>query len=165
MRSGMHILVLSTGSNLGERMKNLESALVQIENSLGKIRKCSAVYESSSWGYESENLFYNQCIEVITEHGLEDCLDIIQEIERKSGRQHYDAGYHDRSLDIDILFYNQTIMETEKLSVPHPRIRERKFVLVPLSEILPDWEHPVFQKTVRELLSECKDSKDVYPVR
>lgn len=164
MRYGIHTLVLSTGSNLGERMKNLESAIVQIKNSLGRISKCSAVYESSSWGYESENLFYNQCLEVVTGHDLKECLDIVQEIERKFGRQPGDAGYHDRSLDIDILFFDQIIWDTELLTVPHPRIPERKFVLVPLAEILPDWGHPALHKTIRELLSECGDTLDVYPV-
>jgi len=161
----MHTLVLSTGSNLGERIENLESALEQIKKSIGKIRNCSAVYESSSWGYHSENLFYNQCIEVLTERGLEDCHNIIQEIEQKFGRKRHSNGYHDRSLDIDILFYNQTIRDTELLTVPHPRLQERKFVLVPLAEIMPDWEHPVFHKTIRELLSESEDNADVYAVK
>jgi 2-amino-4-hydroxy-6-hydroxymethyldihydropteridine diphosphokinase len=158
----MHTLVLSTGSNLGDRKKNLESALEQIQKKLGEILKCSAIYESLSWGYESKNLFYNQCIEVKTDKELGDCLDLILEIERQFGRERIETEYHDRSLDIDILFYNGIITDTELLKVPHPKMHERKFVLVPLAGILPDLIHPVFHKTVRELLGECMDPLEVY---
>jgi 2-amino-4-hydroxy-6-hydroxymethyldihydropteridine diphosphokinase len=161
----MHTLVLSTGSNLGNKLENMESALLQIEKYLGKIIKASAIYESTSWGYESENLFNNQCILVETDLGLGDCLELIQEIEDQFGRKRFESEYHDRSLDIDILFYNEIIMNTELLQVPHPRMHLRKFVLIPLAEILPDMIHPVFRKTVAELLELCEDPKEVRPLK
>jgi 2-amino-4-hydroxy-6-hydroxymethyldihydropteridine diphosphokinase len=161
----MHTLVLSTGSNLGNKPGNLESALLQIEKRLGRIIKSSAIYESPAWGYKSKNLFYNQCILVETDHGLGDCLELIQEIEDKFGRERFKSEYHDRSLDIDILFYNEIIMDTELLQVPHPRMHLRKFVLIPLAEILPEMIHPVFQKSVTELLEICKDPNEVRPLK
>jgi 2-amino-4-hydroxy-6-hydroxymethyldihydropteridine diphosphokinase len=157
----MHTLVLSTGSNLGNRKENMESALLQIEKYIGKIIKFSAMYESSSWGYNSENRFYNQCVLVKTDKGLGDCLALSQEIENRFGRERVESEYHDRILDIDILFYNEIIMETDLLQVPHPRMHKRKFVLIPLAEILPEMVHPVYQKTVRELLEQCEDPMEV----
>ncbi len=126
--------------------------------------KCSAIYESRSWGYKSENLFYNQCIEIRTDQGLGDCLDLIQEIECFFGREREGAEYQDRKLDIDILFYNEIIADTELLKVPHPRLHQRKFVLIPLVEILPDLVHPVFHKTISELLLRCEDPLEVIPI-
>jgi len=161
----MNTLVLSTGSNLGDRKEILESARAEIGQCLGNISKCSGIYESASWGYESKNHFYNQCLVVKTDKDLGDCFALILEIEEKFGRERLEAVYQDRNLDIDILFYNEIIMDTEHMQVPHPRLHMRKFVLIPLAEIHPEMLHPVFRKTIRELLEDCEDTVDVHPLK
>ena len=160
----MHTLVLSTGSNLGNRSQNLESAMKLIEEKIGAIRKSSSIYESRAWGYQSNNHYYNQCLEVQTDLGAEEILDRILQIERIMGRERCASEYADRIIDIDIIFLNDAILDSDPLTIPHKRMQDRKFVLIPMAEILPGLEHPVLHKTVHELLGLCSDPLKVYPV-
>jgi len=153
----MHRLVISTGSNLGDRMENLKSAAALIEDRIGGIKKSSSVYESRAWGYRSEQLYYNQCHELGTELGPGECMDRILEIERELGRERTGRDYSDRIIDVDILFYDDWVVDLESLTIPHERMLDRKFVLVPLAEILPELEHPVIGKPVSELVEMCSD--------
>ncbi len=157
----MNMLVLCTGSNLGDRRENLVSAIGLIEERLGRILKISAIYKADSWGYESENQYYNQCLVIETKQGAEDCLKQILEIERMLGRERTGSGYLDRIIDIDILFFDDLVMDSGSLKIPHERLAFRRFVLLPLVEILPDFEHPLFRKTIRELLEQCSDPVEV----
>jgi len=179
----MNTLVLSTGSNLGNRKENLDSARRLIGEYIGRILNTSAIYESRSWGYRSENLFYNQCLLMETELGARDCLDNVHKVERLLGRERGTTAtninpvehvpkekdreapvYLDRIIDIDILFYNDLILDTGSLKIPHERLAERRFILIPLAEILPCFQHPVLHKNNRELLEKCMDPLEVYPV-
>lgn len=157
----IHTLILSTGSNLGNRQENLETAGERIGEKIGKIRKSSCIYESLAWGYQSENRYYNQCLEIVTDLAPVECMERILAIERQMGRERASSGYADRIIDIDILFYDELILETDHLSIPHKKMHERRFVLLPLTEILPGFRHPVLQRSVRELLERCGDPLEV----
>lgn len=157
----MHTLVLSTGSNLGDRQENLASAKELITERLGKILKVSHLYESVSWGYQSKNLYYNQCLLIETGLGTDQCLRHILEIEEILGRKRSGKGYADRIIDIDIIYYDNLVLDSNRLKIPHPKLAERKFVLVPLAEILPEFEHPELYLNSLELLRQCSDLQDV----
>lgn len=149
-------VILGIGGNRGDRLKNLKSAKLMITERLGRITEYSSVVESEPWGYESDNLFLNQVIIVETDYSpvrvLSECLDI----EASMGRKRSDV-YTDRPIDIDILFYAGHIFSSDKLTIPHPRLHERLFVLKPLAEIRPGLNHPYLGKTIKDLLSSCKD--------
>lgn len=133
-------VVLSLGSNLGDREKFLSSAIDLINAEIGDIVKKSSVYETSSWGFDSFN-FLNQVIVVNTSAKPLELLDIIQHIEKKLGRDNKSKiingipEYHDRTIDIDILTYGNEIIESERLTIPHPKMRERDFIMNPLREL------------------------------
>jgi deoxyguanosine kinase len=153
----MAIVYLSLGTNIGNRQANLADAVNKICKTIGEVREKSGIYETGSWGFESDN-FLNQVIEVetaINPHSLiADCL----QIEKVMGRDRSNkTGYSPRIIDIDILFYDDLIVQEENLVIPHPHIQERKFILIPLNEIIPDYIHPVLQKTISRLLHDCKD--------
>lgn len=150
-----HTTYLALGSNLGNRENTLASALNLIADRVGEIVVISAKIETKPEGYESDNFYLNQVVEVQTELGLEELLLITQDIERALGRLNKSTdveGYSDRTCDIDIIFYDDIIYQTEYLSVPHARFREREFVLVPLAEIAPKKVDPVTGKTILQLL-------------
>ncbi len=152
--------VLILGGNQGDRKELLSRAIEKLEEK-GKILLKSRMYESESWGNVAQGNFLNQVVMVETSLTSSDFLAFVQGIENKLGRTRNEK-WGNRTMDIDILFWGNEQIYTADLTVPHPFIQERKFVLAPLAEILPDWIHPVFQKSVSQLLEECQDPSKVW---
>jgi 2-amino-4-hydroxy-6-hydroxymethyldihydropteridine diphosphokinase len=149
---------LSLGSNLENRAYFLQKAVFMIGKSIGTVTQLSAVYESPSWGFTS-NEFLNVCIEIETTLLPEELLTSLLAIESQLGRQRAASGeYADRTIDIDILYYNSLILQTDALQLPHPKLHTRRFVLKPLADIAPQFYHPIIKKDTRNLLQECKDA-------
>lgn len=131
-----HQLYLSLGSNLGNKKKNLEDALSLISDLVGHVCRVSSFIETEPWGFDSKNTFLNAACLVETALTPEQCLNITQEIERKLGRTAKSGdGYEDRPIDIDLLSYDNLNINTPELTLPHPRMHEREFVMIPLQEI------------------------------
>jgi 2-amino-4-hydroxy-6-hydroxymethyldihydropteridine diphosphokinase len=154
---------LGLGSNLGDRLRNLDKAERTITSLIGPVIKASGIYETTSWGFKSSSNFLNKVINIETGLLPEDLLEKILFIESAMGRVREGKGYTSRIIDIDILFFGNQIINAEFLTIPHPLIAERKFVLVPLFSIAPDFVHPVTGKSIRELLETCTDSGLVIP--
>lgn len=152
----LNSVFLGIGTNLGDKKKNIELAFDKIEEQIGNISSISALYLSKPQGFDSENLFVNCAIHIQTPLKPTEVLSETQSIEKDMGRKDKseDIGYADRIIDIDILFYNNLIINNSStLIIPHPHIQERDFVLKPLSEIALDLIHPVFNKSIEELLN------------
>jgi 2-amino-4-hydroxy-6-hydroxymethyldihydropteridine diphosphokinase len=149
----MNKAYLLTGGNEGDRYRNMQQARTNIELICGQILQVSSLYETAPWGKPDQPDFLNQVLLVQTKLKPRELLSAILSIEEKSGRKRT-ARNAPRTIDIDILFYNN---DEPGLSIPHTRLADRRFVLEPLNEIAPDFPHPVFGKTVHELLLECKD--------
>ncbi len=155
-----HQVVLSIGTNQGNRLKNIESCLQLIHHEVATVVKVSKVYETPSWGFNSE-AFYNIAIVVHTFDSAAEILSKILEIEQQMGRVREDTlGYQSRIIDIDIVAFDNEIISTEQLKVPHPLMQDRIFVLKPLLDLNLEWIHPILQKDISELLSETKDTSD-----
>jgi len=150
-------VVLGLGSNLGDRESWLSKVRDEISNKLGEILVCSDLVESPPWGFNSDNSFLNQVILIHSNQSASKLLEVIHEIESDLGRVRK-GHYADRMVDIDILFFGDLVLETENLSIPHPHIQDRLFVLKPLAQILPEYKHPVIGETVSQLLEKCKDN-------
>ena len=146
-------IYLGLGTNLGDKELNLRVAVQKIEERIGKVISLSAFYATAPWGFQSDNNFLNAVAGVETSLSPFDILERTQRIEQEIGRLHksHDGVYSDRLIDIDLLLYGDKILQDERLSLPHPLMDERKFVLEPLAEIAPDVVHPVLHKTIREL--------------
>ncbi len=155
-----HQIFLGLGSNLGNREENLSTAQKLIEEKVGKIRSKSSIYETAAWGITEQNAFLNQVIEVESHFSPSAVLHLVLKIEKDMGRIR-EIKWGERSIDIDILYYNNEIISTENLTVPHPFIQERKFVLVPLCEIAPAFIHPKLKQSNLELLEKCQDSGEI----
>lgn len=148
---------LSLGSNLGDRLNHLQNAVFAIERKVGAIQRISPVYQSSSWGFESDD-FLNACLSVKTELLPHKLLETVLAIEKDLGRVRYDEeGYQDRTIDIDILYYDKETLVSDNLVIPHPELPFRKFVLKPLADIAPQFYHPVLNKDTRNLIQESRD--------
>jgi len=159
-----NVVYLLLGSNLNNRLESLQDARQCISSDLGQITRYSSVYESEPWGFAAEKRFLNQVVRIETSYSASRLIDEIIKIETRLGRIRNISGeYVSRTIDIDILFYNDEIISDENLTVPHPKIPERMFTLVPLSEINQHMIHPGLQKSIRELIDECQDSLSVYP--
>lgn len=152
----MNQVFLLLGSNEGDRIKWLKEALNRIEL-FSKIVRTSSIYETAAWGLQAQPDFLNIVIEISTVFSAEDLLSAIQQIEKDLGRQRL-VKWGQRTLDIDILFYNNHVIATESLKVPHPYLQDRRFTLEPLNEIAETFVHPVFQKNIKMLLDDCKDN-------
>jgi 2-amino-4-hydroxy-6-hydroxymethyldihydropteridine diphosphokinase len=152
-------VILSLGGNKGDRRKLLFRAIEELNNHF-QLLKVSKIYETSAWGGVAKGDFLNQIAIITTEYGPEDVLDIIQEIESNLGRTR-EEPWGDRTMDIDILFFGESVIYTNRLTIPHPFIAERKFVLVPMAELLPDKIHPITGKNFLQMLAECEDQSDV----
>lgn len=153
-------ILLGLGSNLGNRAENLLTAQKLVNEKVGKILSKSSIYETAPWGITEQNAFLNQVIEVETSFSPSAVLHLLLKIEKDMGRIR-ETKWGERSIDIDILYYNNEIISTENLVVPHPFIQERKFVLVPLSEISPAFIHPKLKQSNLELLEKCQDSGEI----
>ena len=152
---------LGMGSNLGDRKEYLEKAQHLIEDEIGWISSRSHVYETEPWGFQSENTFLNMVIQAHTELSPQSLLKKIQMVEDKLGRIRNNVQYASRTIDIDILLFSNKIIEKPDLTTPHPLIADRRFVLVPLCEIVPKMIHPVLGKTFEDLLAACRDERYV----
>ena len=151
---------------MGKMKLTLHAAQRLINARIGAVMHCSHRYQTKAWGFESENDFSNQAVEVSTDLSPEELLDEIHSIEHELGRDRQQeaaekaatgARYTSRTIDIDIMFYDNEVIATERLQIPHPRMAEREFALVPMAEIARDKVHPVMGKTLVELLNELKD--------
>ena len=152
----MNTAYLLTGGNLGNRLNNLNRAKIYLEEICGQIISTSSIYETKAWGIKEQPDFYNQAIILNTTLSPFELLKKIHEIEKKLGRTRK-IKLCPRIIDIDILLYNNDIIKTKSLNVPHPFLTERRFALNPLAEIAGKVIHPILQKTISKLSEECTD--------
>ena len=135
-------LYIALGSNMGDRRSLLNRAIALIEERVGAVQRVSSFIETEPWGFESEHPFLNAAVMVLTTLSPIECLDATQQIERELGRKKKSKGgkYHDRPIDIDLLLYGDLKLSTPRLTIPHPHMFERDFVMIPLREIMPSIE-------------------------
>lgn len=148
---------LLLGANLGERESTLKQAIELISNRISPIKAQSQLYETAPWGVIDQPAFLNQVIQIETELSPMKVLEQTLKIEKQLGRERR-LRWGARVIDIDILYYADLVLESVELQLPHPRLHERRFTLVPLTEMAPDFIHPVLKKTNQELLNECTDA-------
>ena len=183
----MKDIFILLGSNRGDRQDFISRACGMIEDRAGAILKKSALYESEPWGFDDATPFLNQVVEIETTLLPGDLLEELLTIEVKLGRIRPIDGcgcgipslplnaeasgddpipsYAGRTIDLDILFYGQQLVFTDNLMIPHPRLHERRFTLVPLNEVAPEFEHPLLKKTISRLLHDCRDKSDILDFR
>ncbi|MQY78743.1 MAG: 2-amino-4-hydroxy-6-hydroxymethyldihydropteridine diphosphokinase [Bacteroidetes bacterium] len=148
---------LLLGSNMGDRQRFLKEAARLLQEQAGRILERSSIYETEPWGFTSKDIFLNQVLLAETSLNPYELLKVIKAIETKLGRIGKNQRYIPRCIDIDILFYNDEVYFSDDLVIPHPRLHDRMFTLVPLNEIAPDYLHPILKKTIRELVNLCTD--------
>ena len=154
----MNTILLLLGSNLGDSQQLLAHATEKLAKNVGKIVKQSTIYKTAPWGYEGNNYYLNQVLQIESSLSPLALLNENREIEKGLGRiRNNNYQWEDRTLDIDILFYNDEIIESNNLIVPHPRLHLRKFTLIPLAEIVAEFIHPIIGQPVKQLLENCND--------
>jgi 2-amino-4-hydroxy-6-hydroxymethyldihydropteridine diphosphokinase len=151
-----HTVYFGLGSNIGDRKVYLQAAVSALSRSV-EVLAASPIYETEPWGFEDQDCFLNQVVQAETDLTPEELLQFVKDVEARVGRRAR-FRYGPREIDVDILFYDELHMESYGLQVPHPRIAERAFVLVPLADIAPDLYHPTLGKTIKELLSRVDTS-------
>jgi len=151
---------IAIGSNQGEKERYLQSSIDEVYNKIGSVTEVSAVYETPAWGFEGQS-FLNACLKVNTRLGAKTVLKNIQDIETNFGRIRSKKGYQNRTLDLDILFYGQDIIEEFYLKIPHPELSKRDFVLYPLADIAPQKKHPVTGETIELLKSKLQPESKI----
>lgn len=157
MTNGIYILL---GSNLGDKKKNLQRATNFINWHLGDILKISKIYETAAWGKTDQPSFYNQVVAIRSTIKSQEMLKIINQIEEQMGRIRKEK-WGERLIDIDILYYGREVVDQKDLQIPHPGIPERRFTLIPLVEIAPDFIHPILNQDNTSLLKACVDDLKV----
>lgn len=160
MPNDLKKVYLLLGSNEGDRISWFQKAMAELEQTAGKITAKSSLYETAAWGKEDQPDFLNMALCIETILNPETLLQATQTIEQHLGRQRT-VHWGQRTLDIDILFYDDMVMSSATLDIPHPYIQDRRFALVPLNEIAPGLVHPVLHQTVAQLLSFCPDTLEV----
>ncbi len=156
-----HQVMVSLGSNQGNRLSLIESCIVLIHNEVAVVVKVSKIYETPAWGFESDP-FYNCVLLLHTSKAPQKLLNQLLKVEKKLGRvRNQVAEYQPRPIDIDILAFDEEIVATETLQIPHPMLQKRKFVLQPLLDLDSNWEHPVLKKSVAQLLAETEDDSPI----
>ncbi|MGV3766326.1 MAG: 2-amino-4-hydroxy-6-hydroxymethyldihydropteridine diphosphokinase [Chitinophagaceae bacterium] len=159
----MNQAYLLIGGNLGEKRRNLELAATLIGKKAGSVQKTSPFYETEAWGKTDQPAFLNQALLVETALGPHELLKVLLAIEAECGRVRMEK-YGPRLIDIDIIFYNELVLSTPELTIPHPQMAFRRFVLTPLNDIAGTFVHPVLRKPVSSLLAECTDKLDAIRV-
>ena len=155
------VTYLSLGTNQGNKLENLQKAINFISDVAGDVQKISAIYKTASWGFAGED-FYNICIQVSTRLTADELLKTVLNIETKLGRQRTTSSeYQNRNIDIDVLLFDDEILFSKTLIIPHTKMLERKFVMVPLVEIAPNAIHPIEQKELQICLQSCFDSSEI----
>lgn len=158
----MNVSYLCLGGNIGNRESCIEQALALVGQKAGSIIARSALYETEAWGVSNQQSYLNACVCISTNLNASSLLEVLLDIEQELGRQRSGSiHYEPRTIDIDILFFNEEVIHSTGLTVPHPRLHLRQFVLVPLAEIAPNYLHPVLNKTIFNLLKECSDGSRV----
>lgn len=150
----MHLVFIALGSNLGDRAANLQAAIEALEPEVHTL-KCSPVYETPPWGYSDQPQFLNQVVEAETDLSPVALLECMKKIEVQLGRQET-FRFGPRLIDLDIIFYDREVIDYPPLIIPHPRLAERGFVLMPLADLAPDFRHPILGDSVSDLLSKVE---------
>ena len=152
-----HQVILSLGSNQGNRLENIENCLQLIHQEVGTVIKVSRLYETPAWGFESD-AFYNCTVVIHSTNSAQKILNQVLKVEKKLGRiRDNKVGYQSRIIDIDLISFDEEIIDSEKLQIPHPLMHNRKFVLLPIQDLNLDWKHPILKKTISELLESSLD--------
>lgn len=155
---------LSLGSNVGDSIHLLRAAIQLLNNKVGRVARKSGTYRTEPWGNRDQAEFLNEVVLIETVLGPEDLLEATQSIEAELGRVRTDDRFSPRTMDIDILLCGNLVLRDERLTIPHPKMHERLFVLIPLHEIAPGVIHPVLHRTIDELLRDCDDTSRVVRV-
>lgn len=157
-----HTYLLLLGGNLGNVSQTFRIATEHL-SLVGMVQRTSSLYSSKAWGFESDEIFLNQVVEIQSKLEPHDMLNATQRIELQLGRTSKSIGgqYQSRLIDIDILFCDDMIVHTERLTIPHPLLHKRRFTLVPLAEYWQAWQHPIFKTTIEQLLAQCNDESEV----
>ncbi len=161
------MLYLGLGTNIGNRLKNIELAYNLINKHIGIIKQKSSIWESNPWGFVSTNKFYNSAcsIEPYSKH-VGEIMNQILYIEKKMGRVRTKFNsYEDRIIDIDILAFDNNIICNDNISIPHPKLHQRLFALIPLKEIAPEWNHPLLKLNIDDLIKQCIDKSELLFVK
>ncbi|MFV0605676.1 MAG: 2-amino-4-hydroxy-6-hydroxymethyldihydropteridine diphosphokinase [Niabella sp.] len=156
----MNKVFILIGGNLGNRLQNLQTAVILIERIVGPIKKISSIYETAPWGVDGQPNYYNQVLEISSGLQAEQIMNLLLKIEEQMGRVRIEK-YGSRIIDLDILFFNDAIICTDNLTIPHPRIQDRRFVLQPMAEIAGQFVHPLLKQTIQSLLLHTPDNGKV----
>jgi 2-amino-4-hydroxy-6-hydroxymethyldihydropteridine diphosphokinase len=159
--TSMNHVYLMIGGNIGNRLSNLENARNSIHKRCGPIQKQSFIYETEAWGMKDQPAFYNQALCIETLLSPNDLMTTLLSIEVDMGRERL-IPLGPRTIDLDIIYFNQTVVDAPGLTIPHPKLAERNFVLAPLVEIAPDFVHPILKKTNLQLYEACTDTSVVH---